>query len=93
MAPKFLVYKNPFLDFLEYRYIATIIMVKAVCNVAANGKKCDGSPETGEVRGQVTMEQEEGGNCMISWKITGLTPGKHGFHIHETADFSDGCKR
>ena len=27
----------------------------------------------------------------ISWKIGGMTPGKHGFHIHEFADFSNGC--
>uniref|UniRef100_A0A061S0X7 Cu/Zn superoxide dismutase n=1 Tax=Tetraselmis sp. GSL018 TaxID=582737 RepID=A0A061S0X7_9CHLO len=23
--------------------------------------------------------------------VTGLEPGQHGFHIHESADFSDGC--
>jgi Cu/Zn superoxide dismutase len=68
-------------------------MVKAVCNVAAAGKKCDGSPETGEVRGTVTLEQQEGGQTTISWRITGLVPGQHGFHIHEKADFSEGCKR
>ena len=30
--------------------------------------------------------------CRITWAIEGLTEGKHGFHIHEKADFSDGCK-
>merc|ERR1712045_287027 len=24
-------------------------------------------------------------------EIKGLTPGMHGFHVHEKADFSDGC--
>ena len=28
---------------------------------------------------------------LIVGKITGLTPGKHGFHIHEYGDLSDGC--
>merc|ERR1719486_372629 len=30
-------------------------------------------------------------NCVISWDIQGLTPGLHGFHIHEKADFRNGC--
>lgn len=39
------------------------------------------------------MEQEsEAANCTITYRVTGLTPGLHGFHIHEKADFSDGCK-
>ena len=68
-------------------------MVKAVCNVAPQGKKCDGGPESGEVRGQITFEQEsEDKDVTISYRVTGLTPGAHGFHIHEKADFSDGCK-
>ena len=27
----------------------------------------------------------------IDYLIKGLTPGLHGFHIHEKADFSNGC--
>jgi Cu-Zn family superoxide dismutase len=29
---------------------------------------------------------------MIKGRIEGLTPGEHGFHIHEFGDMSDGCK-
>merc|ERR1712146_484009 len=36
-------------------------------------------------------QPEEDGPTTISWKVTGLEPGLHGFHIHEKADFSDGC--
>mgnify|MGYP003885321807 FL=1 len=43
--------------------------------------------------GVVTFVQEAGKpECRIAYDITGLTPGKHGFHIHEKADFSNGCK-
>ena len=43
-------------------------MVKAVCIV-----------ERGEVRGQVTFEQEaEHKDVTISFRVTGLTPGAHG---------------
>jgi len=69
-------------------------MVKAVCNVAPMGKKCDGSAESGEVRGTVSFDQPvEGGETTITYRVTGLAPGSHGFHVHEKADFSEGCKR
>ena len=29
--------------------------------------------------------------CQITYRVTGLTPGNHGFHVHEKADFSNGC--
>ena len=67
-------------------------MVKATCVVQPNGKSCDGSTG-GDVRGVVNFEQaDESGPCTISWRVTGLIPGEHGFHVHEKADFSDGCK-
>jgi Cu-Zn family superoxide dismutase len=65
-------------------------MLKAVCVVGPNGKKCDGSADTGSVSGKIEFV-EEGDNCTITYNVTGLTPGLHGFHIHEKADFSNGC--
>jgi len=35
---------------------------------------------------------EEDGICTIEYTVRGLPPGEHGFHIHETADFSNGCQ-
>ncbi|MDO8648225.1 MAG: superoxide dismutase family protein [Candidatus Peregrinibacteria bacterium] len=50
------------------------------------------TPSSGSsVRGTVTFS-EENGSVTISASLTGLTPGQHGFHIHEWGDIncSDG---
>ena len=45
------------------------------------------------VGGVITFEQEaEGGPTTIKGKLLGLKAGKHGFHIHQWGDLSDGCK-
>nr|UYG55616.1 superoxide dismutase 4 [Geocoris pallidipennis] len=44
----------------------------------------------GAARGNVTLV-ESGGVTKISGVVEGLTPGKHGFHIHEKGDVSMGC--
>jgi Cu-Zn family superoxide dismutase len=41
----------------------------------------------GPVKGQVTFTEETQG-VRVTANITGLTPGKHGFHIHEKGDCS-----
>merc|ERR1719163_1705119 len=41
--------------------------------------------------GTVTLTQVNDNQCQIDYEIKGLTPGKHGFHVHEKADFSNGC--
>ena len=68
--------------------------LKAVCEVAPHGKPCGGGAEAADVcTGTVTLEQASAtAPTVISWDIKGMTPGLHGFHIHEKADFSDGCK-
>jgi superoxide dismutase, Cu-Zn family len=44
------------------------------------------------VKGIVTFFQKtKNGPTAITWKITGLKEGAHGFHVHEKADFSNGC--
>jgi len=48
----------------------------------------DLSPTAGNtVRGTVAFTQEAGGVHVVA-ELAGLTPGEHGFHIHETGDCS-----
>ena len=44
-----------------------------------------------DVQGAVKFKQKLGEPTIIKGIIKGLTPGKHGFHIHEFGDLSDGC--
>jgi Cu-Zn family superoxide dismutase len=44
------------------------------------------------VKGSILLIQAPGTPTLIKGTITGLAPGKHGFHIHEYGDMSDGCK-
>eukprot|EP00192_Tetraselmis_astigmatica_P012341 CAMPEP_0117668362 /NCGR_PEP_ID=MMETSP0804-20121206/11505_1 /TAXON_ID=1074897 /ORGANISM="Tetraselmis astigmatica, Strain CCMP880" /LENGTH=390 /DNA_ID=CAMNT_0005476241 /DNA_START=633 /DNA_END=1805 /DNA_ORIENTATION=+ len=43
------------------------------------------------VTGAITIETVTGPATSIKGIVTGLSPGLHGFHIHATANFSNGC--
>ncbi|MGI9556046.1 MAG: superoxide dismutase family protein, partial [Cyanophyceae cyanobacterium] len=47
-------------------------------------------PDGSNVRGVVRFIKETG-RLRISYRVTGLTDGEHGFHIHEYGDLTDGC--
>ena len=47
-------------------------------------------PEDSQVSGVVRFQPVTDG-LLISYQIKGLTDGKHGFHIHEYGDLTDGC--
>ena len=44
------------------------------------------------VNGTILLMQKPGTATLIKGRITGLTEGKHGFHIHEFGDMSKGCE-
>eukprot|EP00250_Pteridium_aquilinum_P004006 c14260_g1_i1 orf=194-808(+) len=44
-----------------------------------------------KVEGVVSLTQEDDGPTTVKVKITGLTPGNHGFHLHEFGDTTNGC--
>ena len=43
------------------------------------------------VSGRVLFESQ-GNSTKITARVSGLTPGQHGFHIHELGDLTEGCK-
>jgi Cu-Zn family superoxide dismutase len=45
-------------------------------------------PSWGKPTGTVTFTQAGEDKVKVAYDIKGLTPGKHGFHIHEKADLS-----
>ncbi|KAJ8763173.1 hypothetical protein K2173_025558 [Erythroxylum novogranatense] len=56
-------------------------IVKAVALIA-------GEPN---VRGSIQFSQNSSGATHILGRITGLSPGLHGFHIHALGDTTNGC--
>ncbi|PWA92588.1 Superoxide dismutase [Artemisia annua] len=64
---------------------------KPLTVVAATKKAVDVLKGTSSVEGVVTLTQENDGPTTVNVKITGLTPGPHGFHLHEFGDTTNGC--
>uniref|UniRef100_K7G779 Superoxide dismutase [Cu-Zn] n=1 Tax=Pelodiscus sinensis TaxID=13735 RepID=K7G779_PELSI len=55
--------------------------VKAVCVLQGEGAG----------KGVINFEQQGTGPVSLSGTIEGLTEGKHGFHVHEFGDNTNGC--
>lgn len=64
---------------------------KPLTVVAATKKAVAVLKGTSNVEGVVTLTQEDDGPTTVNVKITGLTPGPHGFHLHEFGDTTNGC--
>ncbi len=58
--------------------------MKAVCVLHPDGNS--------GVSGVVTFTQNDPqSHTLISARVTGLKPGKHGFHVHEKGNLTQGC--
>jgi superoxide dismutase, Cu-Zn family len=54
----------------------------AICVITNTSVGCSGTVEFTEVTGGI----------LINVNLKGLSPGKHGFHIHEAGDLTDECQ-
>jgi Cu/Zn superoxide dismutase len=60
---------------------SAVVVLGAVPNAADSG-----------VRGVVTFKQPEGEESVaVTVKLSGLSPGKHGMHVHAIGDLTSGC--
>ncbi|KAL2805351.1 superoxide dismutase [Cu-Zn], partial [Daubentonia madagascariensis] len=57
------------------------VTMKAVCVLKGDGP----------VQGTIHFEQQENGPVVVKGRITGLTEGQHGFHVHQFGDNTQGC--
>lgn len=64
---------------------------KPLTIVAATKKAVAVLKGNSSVEGVVTLTQEDAGPTTVSVRVTGLAPGKHGFHLHEYGDTTNGC--
>ncbi|KAH7542115.1 hypothetical protein FEM48_Zijuj02G0039200 [Ziziphus jujuba var. spinosa] len=64
---------------------------KPLAVVAATKKAVAVLAGTSNVEGVVTLTQDDNGPTTVNVRVTGLTPGPHGFHLHEYGDTTNGC--
>ncbi|KAL6967145.1 superoxide dismutase, partial [Sarracenia purpurea var. burkii] len=64
---------------------------KPLTVVAATKKAVAVLKGNSKVEGVVILTQEDDGPTTVNVRITGLTPGPHGFHLHEYGDTTNGC--
>ncbi|XP_061339961.1 superoxide dismutase [Cu-Zn], chloroplastic [Gastrolobium bilobum] len=69
----------------------TLSASKPLTVVAATKKAVAVLKGNSAVEGVVTLTQEDDGPTTVNVRVTGLTPGLHGFHLHEYGDTTNGC--
>uniref|UniRef100_D6QXC0 Superoxide dismutase [Cu-Zn] n=2 Tax=rosids TaxID=71275 RepID=D6QXC0_9ROSI len=72
-------------------FTLTAVASKPFTVVAAVKKAVAVLKGNSNVEGVVSLTQENDGPTTVNVRITGLTPGPHGFHLHEYGDTTNGC--
>ena len=70
--------------------VASALVISACASISMSGPRADAKMEArsgSTVSGMVSFAQS-GDKLMVEARISGLTPGEHGFHIHESGDCS-----
>jgi Cu-Zn family superoxide dismutase len=68
------------------------------CNIKKGGKKIYHkavsvlAENNDKITGKIFFSEIKKSKLKINYEIYGLSDGKHGFHIHEYGDLTDGCK-
>ena len=69
---------------------ASVLVLSACASASMSGPRAEAKMEArsgSSVSGMVNFSQQ-GEKLMVEAKLSGLTPGEHGFHIHESGDCS-----
>jgi len=74
---------------LQLRTTANLTAQTLYCSVSPEGKATSSNTLVGLV--SFTSSKSEQSFTLITYKVCGLTPGLHGLHVHNDADFSNGC--
>lgn len=64
----------------------------AECVLSKNGNECSGMSYANGCRGRIEICQTGDDDVFMKGEIIGLKPGYHGMHIHESANFTNGCQ-
>lgn len=75
----------------QFLSVAVSVPKKPLYVLAATKKAVAVLKGDSKVEGVVSLTQEDDGPTTVNVRITGLTPGPHGFHLHEYGDTTNGC--
>lgn len=75
---------------MKFLHAVALLALAGLANSADMGQAIVNLMESDVVKGALILTPEKGG-VRVMGDISGLTPGKHGLHLHQFSDFSEGC--
>jgi len=76
--------------FLNGAVVVSLLLAGCATSGSAGGPRAEAmlKPTSGNAASGTVSFEEEGGKVRVMASISGLTPGEHGFHIHDKGDCS-----